>query len=96
MKHIGNPIPIQRTRPVIDGILKGFKLQEQNIEHLTRLIQPFSSCRRILTQVQETTFENTVVKSKMTRYELFLILTQCFQPYFIIIISSIDIFIMFD
>ena len=57
--------------------------------------EPFPTCKRILTQKQQTTFENIMAKSEIAHDEQFLVWPQCFQLYLTIKLSFMDFFQVF-
>ena len=62
---------------------------------LSRFCLPFLTCRRILTPLQQTTFENTATKGEIAHNEQFPLLPQCFQRYSILQLSFKQIFSYF-
>ena len=55
----------------------------------------FPTCRRILTHLQQTTFENIVAKGEIDHDEQFPIFPQCFQLNLMFKLSFIEIFVIF-
>ena len=54
--------------------------------------QPFPTYRRVLTHLQQTTFENIVTKGEIAQNKQFLLLPQRFQPFSVIKPSLSEIF----
>ena len=50
-----------------------------------KCLNHFPSCRRLLTPLQQTTFENIVTKVEIAQTEQFLLLSQCVQLFSVII-----------
>ena len=64
------------------------QLHDQNMS----ITYPFPTCRRFLTQKQQTTFENIVPKGVIAHDEQFHLWPQCFQHYLTIKLAFMENF----
>ena len=48
----------------------------------TNIVKPFPTYRRMLANLQQTTFENILTKEEIAQNEQFLLLPQCFHHFF--------------
>ena len=69
-----------------------FRTNSIRCKNCRPLFKPFPTCRHILTQQQQTTFENMVAKGEIAHDEQFLLWPQCFQLYLTIQLFFMEIF----